>query len=280
VELATSEGTAVLLIGHVTKDGDVAGPRTLEHSVDVVVSFEGDPRSGLRTLACGKNRFGREGEVAWFEMGPSGLFEIDPSDRLAPGGAVAGAATALPLAGRRALAVEVQALIGSRDGPPRRQVTGLDGRRFSLVAAVLDRTAALSLARAELFGATAGGLGVDDPGADLAIAAALCSAARDRAPPRDSAFVGEIALTGQVRPVPGLEQRLAAAAARGIRTVFVPAGGGAVAARGLRILPVSMVREAIAWTARSARGASGEPVVEPVVEPAGEPAGEPAPEQG
>src|SRR5207247_5167034 len=113
-----------------------------------------------------------DGEVAWFEMGPHGLAEVDPTQFLAPGGGLPGAATALPMAGRRALAVEVQALVVSTDGPPRRQVAGLDARRFSLVAAVLDRAARMPLARAELYGASSGGLRIDDPGCDLAVAAA------------------------------------------------------------------------------------------------------------
>ena len=139
VGLAKEEGIAVLLTGHVTKDGDLAGPRTLEHAVDVVLTFDGDPRSGLRVLSGGKNRFGAEGETAWFEMGAQGLTEIDPTELLVSHSSAPGAAIALPQAGRRALAVEVQALVGAADGPARRQATGLDPRRFQLVAAVLDR---------------------------------------------------------------------------------------------------------------------------------------------
>src|SRR6266704_789660 len=111
VGLAKQEGIAVLVTGHVTKDGDLAGPRTLEHAVDVVLSFEGDSRSGLRVLAGGKNRFGPEGEVAWFEMGTSGLVATEPGPRIGVGGGEAGCATALTLAGRRAFAVDVQALV-------------------------------------------------------------------------------------------------------------------------------------------------------------------------
>ncbi len=117
VGMAKEEGIAVLLTGHVTKDGDLAGPRTLEHAVDVVLTFDGDPRSGLRVLSGGKNRFGAEGETAWFEMGAGGLTEIDPTDLLVSGSPSPGAAIALPQAGRRALAVEVQALVGASDGP-------------------------------------------------------------------------------------------------------------------------------------------------------------------
>ncbi len=246
VGLAKSQGIAVVITGHVTKDGDLAGPRTLEHAVDVVLAFDGDPRSGLRVLAGGKNRFGTEGETAWFEMGAAGLREIDPTELLVSGERVPGAATALPRSGRRALAVELQALVGSTDGPARRQATGLDLRRFQLVAAVLERSG-LALGRAELYGASSGGVKVDDPACDLAIAAALASAATGALPPEDAAFVGEVALTGLVRPASAMAQRLAAARAVGCRTVFAPAGKAAPAPQGLRIVPVRTVRDALGW---------------------------------
>ena len=242
VGLAKTEGITVLLTGHVTKDGDLAGPRTLEHAVDVVLSFEGDPRSGQRVLAGGKNRFGQEGEMAWFEMGSAGLTEADPAAWLAPGEREVGAANALPLAGRRALAVEVQALVVP-GGSGRRQATGLDAKRFSLVAAVVDRGVGVPLAAADLYGATAGGLRLDDPGCDLAVAAALVSAATGAPPPEGSAFVGELGLTGAVRPVPGMGQRIAAARARGIRTVFAPVDDAAEAG----VIPVTRLSEALSW---------------------------------
>ena len=245
VGLAKSEGISVLLTGHVTKEGELAGPRTLEHAVDVVLTFDGDPRSGLRVLSGGKNRFGAEGETAWFEMGASGLREIDPTGLLVSGEGQPGAATALPQAGRRAFAVEVQALVGAPEGPPRRQATGLDPRRFALVAAVLDRVGRFPLGRAELYGASSGGVRVDDPACDLAIAAALASAATGVAPPVGSAFVGEVALTGQVRPAPALEQRLAAARAAGCTTVFAPEG--IQSAREPRVVPVSRLEQALRW---------------------------------
>ena len=245
VGLAKAEGIAMLLTGHVTKDGDLAGPRSLEHAVDVVLTFDGDPRSGLRVLAGGKNRFGAEGESAWFEMGASGLCEIDPTGLLVSGEHVPGAATALAQSGRRALAVEVQALVGSSDGPARRQATGLDARRFQLVAAVLDRVAGLSLSRSELFGASSGGVKIDDPASDLAVAAALASAAVGVAPPRGAAFVGEVSLTGLVRSAPAMVQRFAAARAAGVTTVFAPAGD--FAPREIEVVPVRHVLEALAW---------------------------------
>ncbi len=240
-----SRGSRSYLAGHVTKDGDLAGPRALEHAVDVVLSFEGDVRSGLRVLAGGKNRFGAEGETAWFEMTPTGLLEIDPTDLLVSGEAVAGSAVALPQVGRRSMAVDIQALVGSPDGPARRQVTGLDGRRFQLVAAVLDRAGGLPLGRAELFGAVAGGARVDDPACDLAVAAALTSAATGIASPPGTAFVGEVSLTGLVRPAPAMAARLQAARAAGCSEVFAAEAGGP--AQGLSVLPVRHIRDALGW---------------------------------
>jgi DNA repair protein RadA/Sms len=246
VGFAKSRGIAVLMTGHVTKDGDVAGPRTLEHAVDVILSFDGEPRSGLRMLSGGKNRFGAEGEIAWFEMREDGLAAIDPAGLLLTGDGHPGAAVALPTAGRRAIAVEVQALVVPGDGPPRRQATGLDPRRFQLVAAVLDRAAGLQLARSELFGAAAGGVKVDDPACDLAVAAALASAATGVAPPPATAFVGEVTLTGLVRPAAGMTRRTSAAHAAGVRTVVAPAAGSDPS-QGVTIRPVRTVAQAIGW---------------------------------
>jgi DNA repair protein RadA/Sms len=247
VGFAKTTGTAVLMTGHVTKDGDVAGPRTLEHAVDVVLTFDGDPRSGLRMLSGGKNRFGPEGEIAWFEMRPDGLAPIDPADLLLSGGEHPGAAIALPRAGRRALALEVQALVVPGDGPARRQATGLDPRRFQLVAAVLERATGLPLSRSELFGAAAGGVKVDDPACDLAIAAALASAATGIAPPQATAFVGEVTLTGLVRPAVGMAQRLSAARAAGLRRIV--AATDREGAPGASVVAVETVAEAVRWAA-------------------------------
>jgi DNA repair protein RadA/Sms len=249
VGLAKSQGVAVVMTGHVTKDGDLAGPRTLEHAVDVVLVFDGDARSGLRVLTAGKNRFGPEGESAWFEIGPSGLTEIDPTSLLVSGDRVPGAATALPRAGRRALAVEVQALVGAADGSARRQATGIDGRRFQLVAAVLERAAGVPLGRSELFGASSGGVRIDDPACDLAVAAALASAATGAIAPSGVAFVGEVSLTGLVRPAPAMGSRFAAAKAAGCSSVFAP-GIQDVPTQGLRVVPVRHVREAIEWASQ------------------------------
>jgi DNA repair protein RadA/Sms len=248
ISLAKEEEITVLLVGHVTKGGDLAGPRTLEHAVDSVLTFEGDARSGLRILTGGKNRYGPEGEVAWFEMTAHGLVETEAGPRLT-GGRESGCATGIVLAGRRAFAAEVQALVVPSDGPPRRQVSGLDPRRFHIVAAVTDRALGLRSSRSELFGASAGGLRLEDPGVDLAIAAALASASEGRAPPPGRAFVGEVSLTGTIRPVPGMEARLSAASAAGLDEVVVARGSlGRPADRSpSRVIEVPHLRDALSW---------------------------------
>jgi DNA repair protein RadA/Sms len=245
IGLAKTESVTVVLAGQVTKDGDLAGPRTLEHAVDVVCSFGGDPRTGLRVLTAGKNRFGPDGEVAWFDMGAGGLEEIDPSSVISPSDGEVGAATALLAAGRRVLPVEVQTLAVPTDSFPRRQVSGLDAMRFSLMAAVVDRAIGLPVARAELYGAAAGGLRIDDPTCDLAVAAALASTISGVPPPPRSAFCGEVSLTGGVRPVTNISGRLAAAAMAGIQTVFCAEDPRSSA--GVRIASVRHLREALSW---------------------------------
>lgn len=245
VGLAKAEGVTVVLAGQVTKDGDLAGPRTLEHAVDVVCTFGGEPRTGLRVLSAGKNRFGPDGEVAWFEMGPNGLQEMDPSAVLALSIGEIGAATALVSAGRNVLPVEVQTLAVPTDGFPRRQVSGLDPMRFGLMAAVVDRAVHLPVARAELYGAAAGGLRIDDPTCDLAVAAALGSAASGVPPPSRSAFAGEVSLSGSVRPITNLSSRVAAAAAVGIQTVYC--AGDPRSSREVRIVSVRHLRDALSW---------------------------------
>jgi len=224
VGLAKEWGVTVLLVGHVTKDGDLAGPRTLEHVVDVVLSFEADRGAGLRILAGGKNRYGPEGEVAWLEMRAGGLAEVQPSSRIGDGEAEPGCAPALAMAGRRGLAVDVQALVVPTAGPPRRQVSGLDPRRFNILAAVTGRAMNMDLARAELYGAAAGGLRLDDPGVDLAVAVALASAGKGWLVRPGLGLVGEVSLTGALRPVGGMEQRLSAAVAAGLEEVMIPRG--------------------------------------------------------
>jgi DNA repair protein RadA/Sms len=209
--------------------------------VDVIVAFEGDRNSGRRVLAAGKNRFGRDGEIAWFEMESGGLRHVEGAGEPAVGHGETGAAIALPRAGGRSLAVEVQALVVPSDHGRRRQVTGLDPRRFQLLAAVTERCTGLPLSRADLFGAVAGGVPLTDPACDLAVVAALVSAATSVPPPPATAFVGEVSLTGRIRGVADAEARERAALHSGVRTIVGPRGSGCAVAG------VADVRSACAW---------------------------------
>ena len=230
--LAKERGLPVILVGHVTKDGSIAGPRVLEHLVDVVLQFEGDRHSALRMVRGIKNRFGPADEVGCFELrddgivgvaDPSGLFLADPAGR--GGNPVAGTAITVAVDGRRPLLAEVQALVAGTNIPsPRRAVSGLDASRVSMVLAVLERRAGVVLRDAEVYTATVGGMRLTEPAADLAIALAVASAKADRPLRSGLVALGEIGLTGEIRRVVGLDRRLNEAARLGFNFALVPAG--------------------------------------------------------
>jgi DNA repair protein RadA/Sms len=230
--LAKARGLPVVLIGHVTKDGSVAGPRVLEHLVDVVLQFEGDRHSTLRLVRGIKNRFGPADEVGCFELrddgiagvaDPSGLFLADPGGRRVS--AVPGTAITVAVEGKRPLLAEVQALVAGSDiASPRRAVSGLDSSRVAMVLAVLERRVGVRLADAEVYTATVGGMRMSEPTADLAIALAVASAKWDRPIPHGLVLLGEIGLTGELRRIGGLRRRLAEAARLGFSHAIVPAG--------------------------------------------------------
>jgi DNA repair protein RadA/Sms len=228
MEVAKRVGTAVVLVGHVTKEGSLAGPRALEHLVDCVLTFEGERERSYRTLRALKNRFGSTSDVAVFEMRSGGLIEVaDPSARFV------GEATAAPgscvlcaMEGSRPLLVEVQALVAPTEiVPPRRIATGIDRNRLSLVIAVLARHAGVTLASADVFVNVAGGVRVDEPGADLAVAMALASAHRGEplgTERRPLACFGELGLTGELRHVAHPERRVGEALKFGLGSVIGP----------------------------------------------------------
>ncbi|MDT8435368.1 MAG: DNA repair protein RadA [Gemmatimonadota bacterium] len=225
-EAAKAGGAATVLVGHVTKGGALAGPRTLEHLVDVVLHFEGQRTAEHRILRGGKNRFGSTDELAVFRMGPAGLEPVpDPTalfleDRPL---AASGSAVTVSLHGSRPLLAEVQALtVPARYGSPQRVVTGFPPRRLSILLAVLERRAGLDLSQRDVFLSVVGGLRLVDPAADLAVAAALASAAEDRPLPPALAFAGEVGLAGELRAVARAEARLRAARRSGIETVVLP----------------------------------------------------------
>jgi DNA repair protein RadA/Sms len=245
LRVAKESGVATILVGHVTKDGAVAGPRALEHLVDCVLQFEGDCYHEHRVLRASKNRFGSTNELAVFEMTGAGLVGVpEPSElfgRTVEG--EIGAAVGCVLEGSRPLLLEIQALVAPTDlAMPRRVGTGVDPKRLAMIVAVLSRHARIALGQADVFVNVAGGVRIDEPGADVAIALAIVSAARG-APvkPRSAAF-GEIGLTGRLRPATQAERRLEECAKLGVEAVVVPAG---TPARGkLDVLQAQTLRQA------------------------------------
>jgi DNA repair protein RadA/Sms len=227
VGLAKSRQVAMVLVGHVTKDGTLAGPRALEHMVDTVLSFEGDRHHALRLLQAVKHRFGPTGELGLFEMGDQGLNRVDDPGRLLLGDRLVGVpgGVVLPaVQGRRTLLVELQALVtAAGQSQPKRSVVGLDGGRLAMTLAVLDRHAALPVLGVDVFASVAGGIRVTEPAADLAVALAVASAATGVPLPANLAAVGEVGLAGEVRQVTNLPRRLEECARLGFDRVAVPA---------------------------------------------------------
>ncbi len=219
-------GIATILVGHVTKDGTVAGPRVLEHLVDCVLQFEGDRYHAHRILRAAKNRFGSTNELGVFEMTGSGLVGVpDPSELFGrTAGSEVGSAVACALEGTRPILLEIQALVAPTDlAMPRRVATGVDPKRLAMIVAVLGRHARVALGTADVFVNVAGGVRIDEPGADLGIALAIASAAKG-APTREGlAAFGEIGLTGRLRAATQAERRLEECAKLGIKVVVSPA---------------------------------------------------------
>ena len=225
-QIAKKEDITTLMIGHVTKDGDIAGPRILEHMVDTVLHFEGDKDHLYRLLRCVKNRFGPAQEVGVFEMVESGLKEVpNPSAFFmdSTGANVSGSVLTCIMEGARPIIVEVQALAASSNyGTPQRTANGYDQRRLSLLLAVLEKRANLSFAGQDVYLNIAGGLKISDPAADLAVVSALASSLRNRPVKNGSIYLGEVGLGGEIRKVNFLLQRLKEAEKMGIKTVYSP----------------------------------------------------------
>ena len=251
MELAKAEGVPVILVGHVTKDGTLAGPKTLEHLVDVVLSVEGDRTGGLRLLRAAKNRYGATEEVGVFEMGERGLSEVaDPArafladhDAPAPGSVVAPV-----LEGSRPILVEVQALVAPTAAPsPRRTASGVDPNRLALLVAVLGRRAGIGLSGHDVYANLAGGLSVSEPGLDLPLALALASSLRDRPVVTGTVAIGEVGLLGELRAVGGLDRRLREAARLGFTRALVPRPRGreVPAIPGMELVVVGTLGDAV-----------------------------------
>jgi DNA repair protein RadA/Sms len=228
--LAKQRSLTTVLVGHVTKDGSVAGPRTLEHLVDVVLQFEGDARGQLRMVRALKNRFGPTDEVGCFELGEYGLLGLpDPSglflsQRHEP---VSGTCVTVTMEGRRPLVAEVQTLVcEALSEPPRRVTSGLDFARVGMIIAVLKQRAKIPIGKQDVFAATVGGVRLSEPSVDLALALAIASALAGVSIPADLVAIGEVGLAGEIRRVTGMQRRVSEAARMGFRRAVIPAGSG------------------------------------------------------
>lgn len=252
MDLAKGDGIAVVLVGHVTKDGSIAGPKTLEHLVDAVVSLEGERHAAMRLLRATKNRFGSTDEIGVFEMNDGGLSEVaDPARAFLAvhQGAAPGSIVAPTMEGSRPILVEVQGLVSPTGyGTPARKASGLDPNRVSLLIAVLGRRAGIALGSHDVYANLAGGLSVMEPGLDLPVALALASSLRDRPIAPGTVAVGEVGLLGELRGVVGLERRLREAARLGFTRAIVPRphpGTTLGPIDGIAIHPVETLAEAI-----------------------------------
>jgi DNA repair protein RadA/Sms len=248
LRIAKEAGIATILVGHVTKDGTVAGPRVLEHLVDCVLQFEGDRYHAHRVLRAVKNRFGSTNELGVFEMTGAGLQGVpDPSEVFGRNaGSEIGSAVACALEGTRPILLEIQALVAPTDlAMPRRVATGVDPKRLAMIVAVLSRHARIALGAADVFVNVAGGVRIDEPGADLAVALAIASAARGAPTNEAHAAFGEIGLTGRLRPATQAERRLEECTKLGLAAVVAPAGTPAASGK-LVVHEVDTLRKAIA----------------------------------
>ncbi|WP_375430291.1 DNA repair protein RadA [uncultured Friedmanniella sp.] len=272
VRVAKRRGMAVIIVGHVTKDGAIAGPRLLEHLVDVVLAFEGDRHSGFRMVRATKNRFGPADEVGCFEMGEQGIVEVpDPSGLFTSRHAepVAGTCIAVTMEGRRPLLAELQALVATSPLPqPRRTMHGVDSGRLAMVLAVLERRCRIKLYDRDVYLSTVGGAKVADPSADLAAAIAIASAAGNTAVPARMVAIGEVGLAGELRQVPGTDRRLAEAARLGFTEAVVPAEtrspeeGGMTVRHGLLVHTAATLEQALDAVGVLPRRGGGPPLRE------------------
>jgi DNA repair protein RadA/Sms len=251
IRIAKERGITVILVGHVTKDGSIAGPRLLEHLVDVVLNFEGDRHSRLRLIRAVKNRFGATDEVGCFDLHDGGITGVaDPTGLFTTRHAqpVPGTCLTVALEGRRALVAEIQALVGvekDRDyGNARRVTSGLDSSRCAMTLAVLELRAGVNLAGRDIYVATVGGMKLIEPSVDLALALAVASAAVNLALPPDLIAIGEVGLAGEIRRVNGLQQRAQEAYRLGFKKALLPAGSD-VKVPGMDIVEVHRLAQAL-----------------------------------
>jgi len=257
IKVAKERGIATLIVGHVTKDGSIAGPRVLEHLVDVVLSFEGDRHATLRLVRAVKNRFGAADEVGCFELTDGGIVGLDDPSGLFLSRrreSVSGTCVTVTIEGRRPLLAEVQALVAPSALPaPRRASSGLDSARVAMVLAVVERRARVTLSTRDVYTATVGGVRLAEPATDLAVALAVASAASDTPLSSGMVALGEVGLAGEIRRVTAVARRLAEAARLGFTIGLIPEGCGADAPSGMTVIEVRDIASAIQASAQSAR---------------------------
>lgn len=245
MRFAKDTGTTVFVVGHVTRDGGIAGPKTLEHIVDTVLYFEGEGMLDHRILRANKNRFGSVDEIGVFRMTASGLDPVANPSELFLGDRqshASGSAVTALIEGSRPVLIEVQGLAAKAGfGTPQRVATGFDNRRLALLLAVLDKRAGLSFAQLDVFLNVVGGVRLQDPAGDLAVAAALASSVHDRPAGADAIFLGEVGLGGEIRPVSQSERRLAEAAKMGMKSAYMAERGIPARAAGIRTIGVATV---------------------------------------
>ena len=249
MQLAKNKNITVVVIGHVTKDGSIAGPKVLEHMVDTVIYFEGDKYKSYRILRSMKNRFGNTSEVGIFEMGSRGLTCVTNPNELflneRSQGAIPGSAIVVTNEGTRPLLVEIQALVGTTPYPtPRRVTNGVDSSRLLQILAVLEKRVGLNLSKQDVYVNVMGGIEVDEPSADLGIALAVATCARDVVVDSQTVIIGEIGLSGEIHPVHNIEKRLNEAISCGFKKAIIPYSNK-IEFKGLEIVPVKRLIDAI-----------------------------------
>ncbi|MBR1460102.1 DNA repair protein RadA [bacterium] len=250
MQIAKTKNITVLVIGHVTKDGNIAGPKVLEHMVDTVISFEGDKYKSYRMLRSMKNRFGNTSEVGIFEMGSKGLVEVKNPNELflneRSQEAIPGSAIVVTNEGTRPLLVEIQALVGATPYPsPRRVANGVDFSRLLQILAVLEKRVGLNLSKQDVYVNVMGGIEVDEPSADLGIALAIATCARDVVVDSQTVIIGEIGLSGEIHPVNNIEKRLNEASMNGFKKAIIPYANRNVASSKIKTVPVKRLMDAI-----------------------------------
>ena len=251
MHLSKAQGITVFVVGHINKDGNIAGPKVLEHMVDCVLYFEGDPNTSYRLLRAAKNRFGSTNEIGVFEMRDVGLVEVpNPSQMLLEGRpeGASGTCVACVMEGTRPILAEVQALVSKTSfNVPRRTADGFDFNRAALLLAVAEKRAGMKLSAFDAYINVIGGLRLDEPGADLPVILAVASSYRDKPISDDLVAIGEVGLTGEIRAVSHMEQRLSEVSRLGFKTCIIPKSGSEklVIPKGLTVYRVRNIREAI-----------------------------------